>query len=121
MEKSVITTTCKVLSNVAVVNEINAIRAQVIANRTSSVVNGITKAAMIAIAKEKMRGGVCHFVYVKKNGELREAFGTLTPALLEATTTGNGISRENYATCAYYDCEKGGWRSFRWETLVQVL
>ena len=120
MENSVITTTCKIMSKVAVVNEINAIRAEIIANRTSSVVNGITKAAMIAIAKGKMRGGVCHFVYVKKNGELREAFGTLTPALVEATTTGYGESRERYFTSAYYDCEKGGWRSFRWETIVKV-
>lgn len=120
MENNLITNTCKVMSNVAVVNEINAIRAQVIANRTSSVVNGFAKAAMIAIAKEKMRGGVCHFVYCKKNGELRESFGTLTPALVEATTTGYGESRECYFTSAYYDCEKGGWRSFRWETIVKV-
>ena len=120
MKDNVITATCKVMSNVAVVNEINAIRAQVIANRTSSVANGITKAAMIAVAKEKMRGGVCHFVYVKKNGELREAFGTLTPALVEATTTGYGESRERFFSSAYYDCEKGGWRSFRWETIIKV-
>lgn len=120
MENNLITNTCKVMSNVAVVNGINAIRAQVIANRTSSVVNGIAKAAMIAIAKEKMRSGVCHFVYCKKNGELREAFGTLTPALVEATTTGYGENRERYFTSAYYDCEKGGWRSFRWETIVKV-
>ena len=120
MENNLITNTCKVMSNIAVVNEINAIRAQVIANRTSSVVNGIAKAAMIAIAKEKMRSGVCHFVYCKRNGELREAFGTLTPALVEATTTGYGESRERYFTSAYYDCEKGGWRSFRWETIVKV-
>ena len=120
MENNLITNTCKVMSNIAVVNEINAIRAQVIANRTSSVVNGIAKAAMIAIAKEKMRSGVCHFVYCKKNGELREAFGTLTPALVEATTTGYGESRESFYTSAYYDGEKGGWRSFRWETIVKV-
>ena len=120
MENNLITNTCKVMSNVAVVNEINAIRAQVIANRTSSVVNGIAKAAMIAIAKEKMRSGVCHFVYCKKNGELREAFGTLTPALVEATTTGYGESRESFYTSAYSDCEKGGWRSLRWETIVKV-
>lgn len=120
MENNIITNTCKVLSSIAVVDEINAIRAQVIANRTQNAANGIAKAALIAIAKEKMRGGVCHFVYVKKNGELREAFGTLTPALVEATTTGYGESRERFYTSAYYDCEKGGWRSFRWETIIKV-
>lgn len=120
MENSIITNTCKEMSKVAVISEINAIRVQIIANRTHNVANGITKAALIAVAKEKMRGGVCHFVYVKKNGELREAFGTLTPALVEATTTGFGESRERYCTSAYYDCERGGWRSFRWETIIKV-
>lgn len=120
MKNLSVTGACKFMSNIAVVNEINVIRAQVIANRTHNVANGITKAAMVAIAKEKMRSGVCHFIYVKKNGELREAFGTLTPALVNATTTGMGESRERYFTSAYYDCEKGNWRSFRWETIVKV-
>ncbi len=40
MENSTITNNCKVMSNVAVVNEINAIRAQVIANRTAPVKTG---------------------------------------------------------------------------------
>ncbi|MCR4659234.1 MAG: SH3 beta-barrel fold-containing protein [Bacteroidales bacterium] len=121
MKNNVITTTCKMMSNVAIVNEMTAVRANVIANRTNSLTIGIAKSAMINELKSKMKNGVAHFFYCKKDGSLREAFGTINAALAEATTTGTGISRENYATCAYYDCQVGGWRSFRWETLVQVL
>ena len=41
--------------------------------------------------------------------------------LAAAKTNGRGASRELYKTTAYYDIEQGGWRSFRWETLVQVF
>ena len=118
MESNIITTTCKVLSNVAVVDEINAIRAQIIANRTSSVANGITKAAMIAVAKEKMRGGVCHFIYVKKNGELREAFGTLAANIVPQT---NGTERKaNDTVQTYFDTEKQAWRCYKKANLVRI-
>ncbi|WP_080597345.1 SH3 beta-barrel fold-containing protein [Bacteroides uniformis] len=32
-----------------------------------------------------------------------------------------GESRESYATTAYFDLEKCGWRSFRWENLIAVF
>ena len=38
-----------------------------------------------------------------------------------ANTNGRGESRENYFTTAYFDIEKGAWRSFRWETLIKVF
>ena len=55
------------------------------------------------------------------NGELRECWGTTQPNLAKAKTNGNGESRENYCTTAYFDVEKGAWRSFRWESLVEVF
>lgn len=120
MENNIITTACKTLSKVAIVNDMTTIRAEVIARRTNSVALGITKSAMINELKSKMKNGVAHFLFVKKDGSIREAFGTINGALASATTTGTGISRENYATCAYFDCTCGGWRSFRWETLLKV-
>ena len=59
--------------------------------------------------------------YMKKSGELREAFGTTSKALVERYINSNGISREHYATTAYFDVEKASWRSFRWENIVAVL
>ena len=35
-------------------------------------------------------------------------------------TTGTGITRELYKTTAYYDIERGSWRSFRWENIIAV-
>lgn len=120
MENNIITTACKIMSNVAVVDEINAIRAQVVANRTNSVANGITKAAMIAIAKEKMRNGVCHLEFVKKSGEIRDAYLTTLKNVMDVKCNGRGISRENYATTCGWDVMNSKWVSFRWETLLKV-
>ena len=109
------------MSNIAIVNNMTATRAKVITYRTNSIDNGIVKAAMINELKTKLANGIAHFVFVKKNGELREAWGTTMSNIANAKTIGNGASRENYATTAYYDVEKGEWRYFRWETLIRVF
>jgi hypothetical protein len=79
------------------------------------------KAMMIQNLKEKLRNGVAHFIFIKKNGEVREAFGTTNAAVAAKYTNGNGISREYFKTTAYFDIEKGEWRSFRWESIVKVF
>ena len=96
-------------------------RMAVIGKRTSSALMAGAKAMMVENLKKQMRTGVAHFVYMKKSGELREAFGTTSKALAEKYIGGNGISRECYATTAYFDVEKAAWRSFRWENIVAVL
>ena len=103
-----------------------AVRANVITNRTGDASIGIMKAMMIALLKEKMNHGVAHFVYAKKPNkygeiELREAWGTTNPSLAQKHINGNGVSRELFKTTAYFDIEKGGWRSFRWESIVKVF
>lgn len=96
-------------------------RASVIAQRSQSEEIGIIKAMMIEQLKNKLANGVAHFIYLKKNGELREAWGTTQSNIARAKTNGRGVNRELYKTTAYFDVEKGEWRSFRWETLVQVF
>ena len=96
-------------------------RMAVIGKRTNSALMAGAKAMMVENVKNQMRTGVAHFVYAKKSGELREAFGTTSKALVERYTNGNGVSREYYATTAYFDVEKAAWRSFRWENIVAVL
>ena len=93
----------------------------VIAARTGSELMAGAKAMMIESLKEKLRNGVAHFVFIKKNGEVREAFGTTNAAVVAKYTNGNGISREYFKTTAFFDIEKGEWRSFRWESLVKVF
>ena len=107
--------------NALAISNMTAVRMAVIAERTNSVLMAGAKAMMIESLKEKLRNGVAHFVYLKKNGELREAFGTTNPALV-AKYTKNGCSPECFSCTAYIDIEHGGeWRSFRWENLVKVF
>ena len=96
-------------------------RMAVIGNRTNSALMAGAKAMLVENLKNQMRNGVAHFVYMKKSEELREAFGTTSKALVERYINSNGISREHYATTAYFDVEKASWRSFRWENIVAVL
>lgn len=107
--------------NAIVINNTTAYRATVIATRTQSSEMGIMKAMLIDTLKVKLANGVAHFVFKKKDGSLREAWGTTQSNLAKAKTNGRGVSREYFKTTAYYDMECGEWRSFRWENLVQVF
>ena len=107
--------------NALVISNATVTRMSVIAARTDSALLAGAKAMMIENLKEKLRSGVAHFLYMKKNGELREAFGTTNPVVAAKYTNGNGCTRELFCTTAYYDIERGAWRSFRWENLVKIL
>ena len=106
---------------IATNNGLTITRMAVIAKRTGSELMAGAKAMMIDSLKKQMRNGIAHFVYVKRDGTLREAWGTLNSSLVEKNINGRGISRERYATSAYFDVEAAAWRSFRWENLVSVL
>ena len=108
-------------SMIITTNNLTVARMAVIACRTHSELMAGAKAMLIETAKKQMASGICHFAYAKKNGEYREAWGTLTPSLIDKKIVGTGASRENYATSAYWDCEKSAWRSFRWENIVAVF
>ena len=103
------------------VKDMTIVRANVIAERTGSLEMGIAKAMLIEQLKAKLKTSVAHFIFQKKNGELREMFATTCKPLIERHVNGRGVSRENYATTAVYDVEKGAWRSFRWESLIKVF
>ena len=106
---------------IATRDSMTATRMAVIGLRTGSGIATGAKAMMIENLKMKMRNGVAHFVYVKKNGDVREAWGTTNCSLVAKHTNGHGEYREHFATTAYFDVERGGWRSFRWENIVGIL
>ena len=108
-------------SQIAIFSDKTMQRATVIAERTNSTLVGVTKAMMIDVLKEKVQSGVAHFLFAKKDGSIREAWGTIKKELADSHINGRGESREKYACCAFWDIEKGAWRSFRWENLVQVF
>ena len=95
-------------------------RVAVIARRTDSELMAGAKAVLVEALKDKMRNGIAHFVFQKKDGSYREAWGTTNRSLAQKYINGNGVTREAYATTAYFDVETGGWRSFRWENLIMV-
>lgn len=110
------------MAQVILLNNNTAVRAKIIAVRTSCrTVDGISKAILVEQLKEKLRSGqIVKFAYLKKDGSIRIAFGTTNPDFIADKVCGWGVSREEYATTAYYDLESGGWRSFRWENLIAV-
>ena len=109
------------MANIMVISDMTATRMAVIADRTQNLLVAGAKAMMIENLKSKLRSGVAHFIFMKKNGELREMFATTCPALVGRHINGRGVSRELYATTAVFDVECGAWRSFRWESIVKVF
>ena len=103
------------------VNDMTIVRANVIAQRTGSLEMGIAKAMLIEQLKQKLASGVAHFVFQKKDGSIREMFGTTCAALVAKHINGRGVSRECYATTAVWDCEASAWKSLRWESLIKVF
>ena len=101
-------------------NDLTTTRMAVIAKRTASELMAGAKSMMIEYLKRQMQNGIAHFIFKKKDGSLREAWGTTNRSLAEKHINGRGVSRECFATTAYFDVEKGQWRSFRWENLVAV-
>lgn len=109
------------MTNALIITDTTAVRMNVIAQRTQNLLVAGAKAMMIESLKDKLRTGVAHFIFQKKNGELREMFATTNPSLVKRHINGRGVSRELYATTAVFDCELGEWRSFRWESIVKVF
>jgi len=68
------------------------------------------------ILKYKMRCGIVRFSYLKKDGTIRTAIGTLKKNLLPETL-GTGKKAPN-DVFVYYDTEKSSWRSFRKENIL---
>ena len=109
------------MTTIVAVNRMTAHRANVIATRTGSAAMGVVKAQMIDLLKAKLQSGVAHFIYMKKDGSLREAWGTCASNLMKATQNGRGLSGDAVNTIKYYDVIAGGYRSTRYENLVQVF
>ena len=106
--------------NTMMVKNSTAARMKVIAHRTDDIAIAAAKAMQIELLKTKMANSVAQFAFKKKDGSTRIAFGTIQSNIASAKVNGNGISRECYNTTAFYDVEKGEWRSFRWENLLWV-
>ena len=79
-------------------------------------------ATTIKDLKEAMKKGVVKFQYMKKNGTLRTATGTMNMNLINDNYSfrgGEGPSKHGYTS--YWDTDKGDWRCFNDASLVGIL
>ena len=112
-----------ILSNqtLAVLSNKTMNRARVIAERTGSNIMGLIKAQMISELKARMALEPTKFIAKKKDGSIREFWGVTTPKLMKATQTGTGYSGDEVNTVKFWDIEKGGYRSVRFENIIQIM
>ena len=70
--------------------------------------------------KEALRKGVVEFKYRKKNGEIRDAKGTLNIDVMGEENAPKGTGYDIVDTnIRYYDLNSEGWRSFIAENLIE--
>ena len=91
--------------------------------------NRLKQAWMMADIRKYMRHGIVKFVFMKQNGELRNARGTLWDEIIpdDKKPTGvrqqrinEGLEQANYTSISYFDLDKQEWRAFHVESLVTV-
>ena len=75
--------------------------------------------------KNQMIEGICHFVFIKTNGETRDAYGTRASDLIEKYSEKKGKKEKkdrqlNGAVFPYFDLEKQEWRCFKVESLIHL-
>ena len=104
---------------VAVTNK-DLYRATVIASRVeNNFVIGLQVAKLNEL-KARMRREVVKFAYLKKSGEVRIAYGTMMPALVGEHINGRGVCGDARKVCTYFDVERGQFRCFQMQALIQI-
>ena len=73
--------------------------------------------------RKKLATGVWQFSYLKKDGSIRQARGTLDFSRIpeDKRPKENQMANDqmaNYSTFPYYDLDAAGWRSFRLDNFI---
>lgn len=95
----------------------NEIRREVVKIANNLKKQGLSRSSAMKLAwanvrmNYSLREGVVEFFFVKQNGEIRHAFGTLSPAVLGGKTI-NKVSTPDLNCQKYFDVQKNAWRSF---------
>ena len=75
--------------------------------------------------RKKLSTGIYRFSYFKKDGGIREAVGTLDPALIpDDILPKSGMDPDALApasTFHYYDLDANGWRSFLLDLFIGFI
>lgn len=72
-----------------------------------------TQASLIAECVAAMKNRIVEFFFVKKDGTLRQAFGTLQDDVIAPLIKGTSNRPHNPDLVTYYDTEKSEFRSFK--------
>ena len=103
-------------------NEITRYTAKNIIINNVDMTTAISKGlALEAMKKRMMRGECVRFAYLKKDGSIRIAVGTLQTQAVEANTLGTGIPKRYYGMFSYLDLEKMSWRGFKEECFIGTI
>lgn len=103
-------------------NEIARISVKNVVLNNMDVLSSVSKGiALETMKKRMMRGEVVRFAYMKLDGSVRVAVGTLQPNAVEANVKGTGIPKKFYGMFAYLDLEKMAWRGFKEERFIGTI
>ena len=72
--------------------------------------------------REMLLKGIVHFAYRKKDGSLREAFGTLVPDIIDEKVSGMSLKHGKVQGewRNYFDMEVGNWRRYSASQIVFI-
>lgn len=103
-------------------SEIARYAAKNIVMNGSDTITAISKAAELETMKKRMmRGEVVKFAYMKLNGEVRIAVGTLQADAVKANVTGTGIPKRFCGMFAYLDLGVMQWRGFKENRFIGTI
>jgi hypothetical protein len=111
----------KQISNIST-REISRYTVKNVVKNNSDMLTATSKAIELETMKKRMmRGEVVRFAYMKLNGEVRIAVGTLQEQAVKANTAGTGIPKRFFGMFAYVDLEKMDWRGFKEERFIGTI
>ena len=103
-------------------NEIARYAAKNVVMNNVDMLTATSKGIQLETMKKRMMRGECvRFAYLKLNGEVRIAVGTLQPQAVVANVNGYGIPKRYYGMFAYLDLEKMAWRGFKEERFIGTI
>lgn len=68
--------------------------------------------------KAQMQKGIVRFYFLKVDGSVREAFGTLSSSLIPETSESN--RKRNDTVQVYFDTERQEWRCYKVANLLSI-
>lgn len=103
-------------------NEIARYTAKNMVMNHVDMISATAKGIELEMMKKRMMRGECvRFAYMKKDGSVRIAVGTLQAQAVEANTVGTGLPKRFYGMFAYLDLEKMAWRGFKEERFIGTI